>query len=92
MPIVQQIIGLVLGGFAVFFMLWFLGNLIHESRTRYRRHAQPSVAETESWQFRTLGPQVPSSSAGVSSSSSKGALRPLPQFGHGSRFPHIASR
>ena len=77
---IQQIVGLLLAGFSVTFMLWFLGNLIRESHNRYQRHAHPPVEERDSWRFRAISPQVPSSSVRVPHSSGKGALRPEPDF------------
>ena len=89
---VQQIIGLLLAGFSVTFMLWFLGNLIRESRSRYPRHAHPPVEGAESWQFRAISPQVPNSSVRAPHNSGKGALHPAPQFVQSSRSLRSASR
>ena len=92
MLIVQQIVGLIIAGFSVLFMLWFLSGLIRESRTRYRHRVPPPVANADSWQARALGPQAPISSVGGPRNSGKGALRPEPQFGQSLRPLHTSSR
>jgi hypothetical protein len=96
MLIMQQITALILGAFSVSFMLWFLANTLRDSRSLYKRRAHTPIPQSESWQFRTLGPQVPSSSVRVQSNSGKSAPRPEPQFAprftQSSRFPHPVSR
>jgi hypothetical protein len=92
MLIAQQIIGLILAGFSVAFMLWFLVNLIRDSRARYPRHAHPPVEESQSWQVKTFSPQVSSPQVRIPQSPVNGGLRPVPSFGQGSRSPHVASR
>jgi hypothetical protein len=89
---------------SVAFLLWFLGNLIRESRAQYRRHAHRPVCEVDTWPVRTFSPQAPSSSVLVPHNAGKSALRPLPQFapepapkfapqfGQSSRSLHSVSR
>jgi hypothetical protein len=80
----------------LFFMLWFLAGTIHDSRNRYQRHAHPPVEELDSWPVKTFSPQAPSSSVEPQRNSSKGALRPepqfAPQFGQSLRPLHTSSR
>jgi hypothetical protein len=96
MLIVQQIVAFVLGAFSVCFMLWFLANTLRESTSRYRRQAHPPIAESESWQFKSINPQAPSRPARVVETPPRPAPQPVPafgrQFGQTSRFPHTASR
>jgi hypothetical protein len=92
MLIVQQIAGLILAGFSVFFMLWFLTNTVRESLSRYRRHSRRLVPEAASSPVRTFSPQAPSNSARVPHNPDIAARRPLPQFGQSSRSLHTASR
>jgi hypothetical protein len=89
---VPQIIGFLLAGFSVLFMLWFLTNLIRESYAEYRRHARRPLSDIDSWPARTFSPRAPSSSARVPHNPDRGALRPMPQFGQSSRSLHSASR
>jgi hypothetical protein len=81
MLIAQQIIGVLLGGFSALFMLWFLANLIRDSRSRSRRRAHPPVEAADSWQARSFRPQAPSTSAPVPSRPERVVPRPEPQFG-----------
>jgi hypothetical protein len=88
----QQIIGLSLAGFSVAFMLWFLGNLIRESRSQYRRQVHQPVEESTSWPMRAFSPQVPSTSTRAPRIADRGAPRPEPQFAQSSRSLRSASR
>jgi len=92
MLIIQQIAGLILAGFSMFFMLWFLTNTVRESLSRYRRHSRRPVPEAEYSQVKTFSPPVQSNSGRAPHSPNKGAPRPLPQFGQSSRSLHTASR
>ena len=80
MLIIQQVVEFILGAFSVSFMLWFLANTLRESRSRYRRHAHPPIAETESWQFKAIKPQVPSTAIRAPRTADKPAPRPQPQI------------
>ena len=96
MLIVQQIAGLLLAGFSVSFMIWFLAGTLRESRSRHRRDAHIPVEAADSWQAATFSPQVPSRSVSAQRNPDKGAPRPqplpAPQFGQSSRSLHSASR
>lgn len=92
MLIVQQITGLILAGFSVVFMLWFLVNLVRESRISHLRDARPPIEEPDSWHVRNPGPQPPSSSIRAPRSSGKLDHRPEAQFGQSSRSLRTANR
>jgi len=100
MLIVQQIVAFVLGAFSVCFMLWFLANTLRDSRSRNRRHAHPPIAESESWQFKAIKPQVPSTAMRAPHTADKAAPRPqhqpaphfAPALGQSSRSLRSASR
>jgi hypothetical protein len=92
MHIAQQITGLILAGFSIYFMLWFLAGTLRDSRTRYRHHVPTPASETESWQFRTVSPQPSSTPVSGPRNSGAGAFRPEPRFGHGLRPVPSSSR
>ena len=92
MLIVEQIAGLILAGFSVLFMLWFLANTFRESLSRYRRHSRRPAPEMDSRPVRTFSPQVQSNSGRAPHNPDKGALHPLPKFGQSSRSLHTSSR
>jgi hypothetical protein len=92
MVFVQQLAGLILAGFSVLFMLWFLANTIRESLSRYWRHSRRPVPREVFSPVRTFSPQIQSNSGRAPRNPDKGALRPLPQFGQSSRSLHSASR
>ena len=58
MLILQEVSGLTLTCFSVFFMLWFLRGLVRESLTHRSRTANPPVEERDSWQSGTLAPRA----------------------------------
>jgi hypothetical protein len=91
MLIAQQIFGLFLAGFSGVFMLWFLANLIRESR-RHPRHANLPVEKSASGQASFVSPQVSSRPARVVQTPARPAPQAMPTFGQSARYPHIASR
>lgn len=98
MLIVQQTVAFVLGAFSVCFMLWFLANTLRDSRSLHHRRAHTPLAATESRQFSTIKPQVPSTAVRAPRIADKGAPRsqPVPHFapalGQSSRSLRTASR
>jgi len=92
MLIAQQIFGLFLAAFSLAFMLWFLANLIRESRTSHPRHAPRLSEKAETWPVRSLSPQVPALPVRAPHNPDRGGLRPVPSLSQGSRVLHTMSR